>query len=275
MINRIEIDFALPVELTIDEMRAEAADEENEMTNDSALHWLPRITALGLPVPRTHVIALDYQKMYPIFDGQPCSAFTKLIADVQDYCAKRGTPLFVRTDLSSAKHSGPKGYLLDGKNNVGQVLFELLKHHEMTKFMGSDPQALLLREFLNLDHKFTAFHGLPIAREWRLFADAEKCHCWHFYWPDEALEGHIQENVIGLVETLWKYRKYPRGLAGTYLKQCAVNAAGVCAEGTPVANWSVDFARDVSGKWWLIDIATAKHSWHPECPKRVEVGGDE
>ena len=30
-------------------------------------------------------------------------------------------------------------------------------------------------------------------------------------------------------------------------------------------NWSVDFACDVSGAWWLIDMATALHSWHPDC----------
>ena len=274
MINRIEIDFALPVELTIDEMRAEAADEENEMTNDSALHWLPRITALGLPVPRTHVIALDYQKMYPIFDGQPCSAFTKLIADVQDYCAKRGTPLFVRTDLSSAKHSGPKGYLLDGKNNVGQVLFNLLEDSEMKMFMGPQPQALLLREFLELEHKFTAFHGLPIAREWRLFAGAETCHCAHQYWPLEAIGETLPNAPRAWVRR--KLQEYSEWLPEMdVLKDMAVQAARACAEGTPVASWSVDFARDVSGKWWLIDISTARHSWHPECPKRAEVGGTE
>jgi len=28
--------------------------------------------------------------------------------------------------------------------------------------------------------------------------------------------------------------------------------------------WSVDFARDTDGKWWVIDMALASHSWWPE-----------
>ena len=244
------------------------------MIYDSALHWLPRIIALGLPVPRTHVIALNYQKMYAIFDGWRCSAFTKLIADVDDYCSRRG-PLFVRTDLSSAKHSGPKGYLLDGRNSTGRVLFNLLEDSEMKFFMGPQPQVLLLREFLELEHQFTAFHGLPIAREWRLFADAEKCHCWHQYWPQKALEGHVDEGLGAKwwQELLWKYGSWHPEMDALW--GMAVQAARACAEGTPVKCWSVDFARDVSGKWHLIDMATAAHSWHPDCPKREEVGGGE
>jgi len=29
--------------------------------------------------------------------------------------------------------------------------------------------------------------------------------------------------------------------------------------------WSVDFAYGKNGKWYLIDMATGEHSWHPEC----------
>jgi D-alanine-D-alanine ligase-like ATP-grasp enzyme len=28
--------------------------------------------------------------------------------------------------------------------------------------------------------------------------------------------------------------------------------------------WSVDFAQDEAGKWWLIDMARAESSWHPK-----------
>jgi len=28
-------------------------------------------------------------------------------------------------------------------------------------------------------------------------------------------------------------------------------------------SWSVDFALDANGKWWLIDMALAADSWHP------------
>jgi len=42
----------------------------------------------------------------------------------------------------------------------------------------------------------------------------------------------------------------------------AIEAAKVCD-----GRWSVDFARDRSGKWWLIDMALMAASWHwPGCP---------
>ena len=45
---------------------------------------------------------------------------------------------------------------------------------------------------------------------------------------------------------------------------------GVCervAEYLPGIDWSVDFLRDIHGKWWLIDMGEAYKSWHPSCSK--------
>jgi hypothetical protein len=34
-------------------------------------------------------------------------------------------------------------------------------------------------------------------------------------------------------------------------------------------SWSVDFAKDRDGKWWLIDIALAEQSWHQLCKNKL------
>lgn len=36
--------------------------------------------------------------------------------------------------------------------------------------------------------------------------------------------------------------------------------------------WSVDFARDETGDWWLIDMAVAADSWHPDCEQEAVIG---
>ena len=33
-------------------------------------------------------------------------------------------------------------------------------------------------------------------------------------------------------------------------------------------SWSIDFAKDSEGRWWLIDMALAEQSWHPECKNK-------
>lgn len=40
------------------------------------------------------------------------------------------------------------------------------------------------------------------------------------------------------------------------------DAAGEVTEDTA---WSVDFAEDRDGNWWLIDAALVEDSWHSDC----------
>jgi len=62
-----------------------------------------------------------------------------------------------------------------------------IEDNEMKFWMSEEypPAAFMVREFLDLDASFKAFGGLPIAREWRIFASPEKVICYHPYWPAE------------------------------------------------------------------------------------------
>jgi len=228
------------------------------MNRNSALRWFPPIEAAGLPVPRTLMVPYRHYDILPIFDGESSPEFMRLKLAVEAAALEIGLPAFLRTDLCSAKHSGPGAYCISDATACGQQVFDTLEDTEMKSFMQPEgPQVMMIREFLTLDAPFTAFNGLPIAREWRIFANGERAICRHPYWPAEALEEHVTAD--GWEAKLADMHVWPED-AG--LEAMAVTAARACG-GEP---WSVDFARDVAGKWWLLDCAIAADSWHwPGC----------
>jgi hypothetical protein len=127
----------------------------------------------------------------------------------------------------------------------------LKSYHQKVK-----SSAILIRPWLELAHQRTAFRGLPVAKEWRVFADQRGHQCIHHYWPDEALRGHMDDGGEPDV------RDWRTDWASTEIIGAAKYAAMAMGQG----KWSVDFAADTSGKVWLLDMATAGNSYHwPTC----------
>ena len=158
------------------------------MNPNSALIWLPALERAGLPTPKTIIVPYSHHDCLSIFDGEDSEEFSRLSTAVMKAARQIGFPVFIRTDLSSAKHSGPRAYKieLDGQN---QPIAETLEDNELKFWMERNgPQALLVREFLTLEAPFTAFSGFPVAREFRFFADPERVHCWHPYFPADAIK---------------------------------------------------------------------------------------
>ena len=126
---------------------------------------------------------------------------------------------------------------------------------------------LAFRKFLDLDTKFTYFTGnLPIGKERRYFIRKGKVQCHHHYWVQEAFD---QRYMIAQDYTSTQYNKLMRILAKlnkedpeeiTLLTKYAQQIADIMPE-----YYSVDFAMDKTGKWWMIDMAKGSLSWHPKC----------
>lgn len=237
------------------------------INKNSTLIWLPiveqpGILPIGISSPRTEVIMYNHRLAVSFLEVDDGS-LNLLIATIRKACDKIGYPCFLRTDLASAKHDGPNAYRIDSPDQIPNRIFRTVEDSEMKFWLERcGPQAFLVREFLNLDAPFTAFHGLPIAREWRIFADENKVLCAHPYWPEAALDGHVRE------PSDWKYllmnmHKPPAAIKDLYTAAISVaHAIG--------GAWSVDFAMDKKGHWWLIDCATAEDSWHwPGCPNKA------
>lgn len=236
------------------------------MNPTSSTYWLPLITEAGLPVPQTVSIPYDHRAMVGVISGEAWDGYEALTEAITEAAMKIGLPVFLRTDMGSAKHNGPVAYKLNRAERfaIAPVLRDLVEDQELKFWLEADatPQAILVREFLDLDAAFEAFGwrqnpGHPIAREWRLFATADGVECEHFYWPAHAIEEH-RPSVENWRDLLAEMASEPPPVE---LADWAVRAAAVC-DALPA--WSVDFAEDSSGRWWLIDMADAARSWHPE-----------
>ena len=221
---------------------------------ESALIWFPAILAAGLPVPRTEMILFNHESLWPVLDGKEAQGFP--MEQLKRSCLDIGYPVFLRTDLSSAKHDGPISYRAKSEEDLWRCVVRTFEDNAI-KDIACFTRAFMVREFLDLPAPFTAFRGHPIAREWRLFASQSQVVCEHFYWPEEAFEGGWA--------SVKEWREMLKGLSSpppelNELREMALQATQAIGQG----EWSVDFAQDRAGKWWLIDMAVARKSWHPD-----------
>ena len=114
------------------------------MNPNSALTWLPLIQAAGLPVPRTEIVRYDPQDLFPTLDGEMYGDGFPL-DDLRAACERIGFPVFLRTDLSSAKHTGKRAWLVENQDGLIQSVFATFEDNEL-KWLGGATQAFLLRE---------------------------------------------------------------------------------------------------------------------------------
>lgn len=183
------------------------------------------------------------------------AAYYKEVVDkARAACEEVGYPVFLRTDLSSGKHSGPGCYRID---NPDQIISRIMSTLEDNELKWLQPEALMFRQHLDLDAQFTMFDGFPIAREWRLFASPDGALCYHPYWPEEVIKEY--DPPEGWEETLREHHVVPACMPE--LQRMAVEACKLLG-----GSWSVDFSCDRNGKWWLTDMAVAEDSYHmPGC----------
>ena len=226
------------------------------MKTNSALEWLPKIIEAGIKTPKTQFIPYDHNDIVCMLEGGKSKTINKLWKIVFETCNKQGFPAFIRTDLASAKHGGISSYLITRNEDIGRVIWRTVEDNELKFWIGDEhPKALMIREFLQLETAFIAFHGLPISKEWRYFANEKEVICHHPYWPKFAIKFFEEAPEIKgwqkKLNDLYKIDYYD------ILAPIAIQAAKVCGD-----NCSVDFAMDINNNWWLIDMAKAENSWH-------------
>lgn len=242
------------------------------MNPNSATYWLPKLQADDLiapHVPRSVIVPYDHPAMICAMEGGgEYSEWESVVQSVRDAARSIGWPVFIRSCLASAKHDGPNSYKASDVSEVARVLSHTAEDSELKFMFEGGPTAFIVREFLNLDAPFTAFNGLPVAREWRFFASPDAMICAHPYWPEETIKFYRgQKEPPGWRSQLADLHERPQITEWVDLESVAMRAAAICDAATA---WSVDFAKDVNGKWWLIDMATMERSWHwPNCEKLV------
>lgn len=221
--------------------------------------WWPRIQRIpALRTPRTIEVAVPKgYNIVTVLDGvRPPESF---VADIAAAGRKVGYPAFIRGDLVSGKHEWPSTCLLESPTSVSLHIHNLT---EACYLAGPDiaPKAFFVRQLLDLEAEFVAFTGLPIARERRFFALDGHYECDHAYWPEAA----IRFWPPLLEPTGWRDLLANRNRPVEPEDWRILRADAEWVSRVLGGVWSVDFAQDRQGLWWLIDTAPGEVSWHPD-----------
>lgn len=227
------------------------------MDKNSLAYWFPRISGLGIPVPKTVLISCNQKDIWTgEIDG--------LMSQLMDCASTLGYPVFMKTDLCAGKHDWKNTCYVKSASMLQNNLYRLAEFNELAGgAMGLPYNYIVLREFLNLETSFTAFPGdMPINKERRYFIRDGKVICHHPYWPKEAFEDRSESPNW---ETHLEFMNWETQAEIKLLTQYAETVAGVLPE-----FWSVDFAKAKSGTWYLIDMALGEQSYHWKgCPNAV------
>lgn len=254
-------------------MRKELFDKRN-----SLLFWFPKIKNLGIPVPATKWVEFPGRlgrEMLEEENDKAVEEFQQYLQKITVVAKKIGYPVFIRTDMASYKHGWKKAAFVRNESDLFPHILETLEHNELVGMLGLNYGALVIREFLELDWRFKAFHGeTPIAKERRYFIKDGEVLCHHPYWTKEAIQqAHKHDGtrtILGyfihklpnkwelMLEKLNTETKEEVDLLTEYSVRVSKILKGF---------WSVDFACGRDGTWFLIDMALGQASYHEkDCP---------
>lgn len=234
-----------------------------KVESDSMLIWYPKIKDLPIPQPKTEVLVIEPKDLVPLMNEVVPDAFTEKVKAV---CDRMGYPCFLRTDLASAKHVWKRSCFI-GNPNVDRVplwehIFEVVSFNLCADIMGLDFKALVIREFIPMDSRFTAFYGdMPVNPERRYFINDGNVLCHHPYWIEEAIADSKQPSIPNwrkVAKELNIETEEEIELLTSYAEMVAKQFEGY---------WSVDFCKAKDGRWILIDMARGERSWHQKSCK--------
>lgn len=230
---------------------------------DSLLHWYPKTKDLGILTPKTSIIELN-DKEREDYKGQDIDAFdySRLVNEItRTIDSEYKLPVFLRTDFFSGKHLWKKTCYLSDINNLRDNLFELFCESVLADLFGLPLEAMIVREFIQMDTIFKAFYGeMPVNPERRYFIREGKVICRHPYWESkvftrrEGIEEKLPKNWRVLLAEANKETEKEINLLTEYSER-----VGKVLDGF----WSVDFCKSKKGIWYLIDMALGEQSWHP------------
>lgn len=234
------------------------------ISRNSMLIWWPKIKDLGIPVPKTEIVPCDHQAILKWMEGED-KLPDEFLTELYGAASRLGFPLFLRTDLCSGKHGWKNTCFVehDDSDLILRHLHGVCEENEMAGIFGLPYQAIVLREFLQLETRFKAFYGdMPINREFRLFVRDGEIECLRPYWPHSAIKGHTKARY-------WNAKLTEMNKLFSREEMFLRNYAEKAGKALP-GYWSIDFAYHKDGRWFLIDCATGDDSYHwPEC-KRSE-----
>jgi len=221
---------------------------------DSFDFWYRTVQPL-VPTPRTHIIKTDLD-FAPLMDGATPDGFEAFCQRIAFAARKVRYPAFLRTGHTSGKHNWCSTCYLDAEAEIPSHVSALVEESYLADFFGLPTDVWVVREFVPGPVAFTAFNGLPIRKERRVFVNAGKVRCHHPYWPADAIKRASCPDWVEKLAAL-------NAIADEDLAEILTLSATV-AQALPGA-WSLDWMLcHEAPRWRLIDAALAEHSYHFE-----------
>lgn len=231
------------------------------MDKNSMMYWYPFAELTDIPMPKTIIIWVGRFNLLNMLDGKPLP--NHIINFIKEGAKEIGYPLFLRTDLASAKHDWKNTCYVPSEDVLMQHIYEVVEFNDMAGMVGLPFQAIALREYIPLESTFTAFRGdMPVAKERRYFIRNGKVQCHHPYWIEEAINkgsNQLPKNWQELLAELNKEDSEEISLLTSYSEKLGQYLGQY---------WSVDFAKGKNGIWYFIDAALGEQSWHPSCQSK-------
>jgi len=146
-----------------------------------------------------------------------------------------GPPAFLRTPYRAGKFFDPDDPKITDADSVHRAVRAALRDHG--QHMLPKIRSLAIREWVEIQSD-----GLPYPLEWRFLVRNDGQIGAHFDYYFGRDGSHNREPPP---EVFSRAREAAKGLE-------------------PYDGWSVDFACDTDGTWWLIDMAEAANSGRPD-----------
>ena len=244
----------------------DAFEERLKLSREtSMLHWWPRVVDIDIPMPRTEIIPLSIETVREWWEKEGVLP-EEVVARLEAAINRLGFPVFLRTDFMSAKFAHEFRSVIRDKTDIKGAAMDLSDAHS-EGFGTSTPQALVVREHLDLVSSFKSRSGRPITAERRYFVRDGRLECHHPYWIEDAIaRDHYMDH--GLPQN-WKELLARMNEESEEVGILTEHAGKLAAalEGW----WSLDFAKATDGKWYFIDAAKGAVSWHlAECQHEPE-----
>ena len=238
----------------------EHLDEEIEAKNNLT-YWFPILEKIRMRVPKTIIAHTGGVNLLELVDGKIPDGYMQFHKRLLDAIRQIGFPCFLRSGMTSDKHSWKRSCYITAESDLTAHLCTIIETSIMANIAGYpfDTSFWAVRELIQTEPLFHAFEEMPITKERRIFIKNGEVICNHPYWPDEAFENYKDK--------IPDYRKKMKELQSlSEDEERELNLMAKYIGRFFKGFWSVDFLRDVEGKWYCIDMAVGERSYHfVEC----------
>jgi hypothetical protein len=238
-------------------------------------YWFPKLEAAGLPVPKTVIVPWPGEPggLADILDGKTPEGFEAFIDTLHAascLVATNGQPYFLRTGLTSGKHSWKRTCsMVRDPLDMPQLkrhVCALVEFSHMADIMGLAHDIWVVREMLPVSPiaVLPLYGNMPLVKEIRGFVRDGMIECWHPYWPPDSIQqgfGCDEDEIAELSDVIHEATTFDAAELDAALALLRRAAVVFADDG----EWSIDVFKTRNG-WYVTDMAEAARSWHwPDC----------